>query len=60
MAAGFGARRYAYPLAVEILRSMHMAEVRRKIRWPTGKRKGKSRVWKTRWVIIQTREKKKA
>jgi hypothetical protein len=37
-----------------------MAEVRRKVRWATGKRKGKSRVWKTKWVIVKTREKKPA
>lgn len=32
-----------------------MAEVRRKIRWPSGKRKGKTRVWKTKWVTVRSR-----
>lgn len=26
--------------------------VRKKIKWPTGRRKGGSRVWKTRWVTV--------
>lgn len=32
----------------------HMAEVRKKIRWATGKRKCGARVWKTRWITIKT------
>jgi hypothetical protein len=33
-----------------------MAEpVRKKVRWPSKRRKGKSRVWKSRWVTIKQR-----
>jgi hypothetical protein len=32
-----------------------MAEIRKKVRWSTGKRKGKSRVWKTKWVTVNSR-----
>ncbi len=28
-------------------------EVRRKVKWATRKRKGASRKWKTKWVIVR-------
>ncbi len=30
-----------------------MSESRRRVRWSTKKRKGGSRVWKTRWVAVK-------
>ncbi|HRQ73687.1 MAG TPA: hypothetical protein PLU35_11725 [Phycisphaerales bacterium] len=36
-----------------------MAEtIRRKIKWSTGKRRGKTRVWKSKWVVVKGGEKK--
>ena len=29
--------------------------VRKKVRWASKRRKGKSRVWKTRWVVVKRR-----
>ncbi|MCZ7631884.1 MAG: hypothetical protein M5U20_00185 [Phycisphaerales bacterium] len=26
--------------------------VRRKVKWPTGRRRGKTRVWKSKWVVV--------
>ena len=38
-----------------------MAEVKRKkVRWMTKKRKGKSRKWKSAWVILHHGDGKKA
>lgn len=34
-------------------------EKRKKIRWMTKKRKGKSRKWKSKWVIVHHGDKKK-
>lgn len=35
-----------------------MAEmVRKKIRWQTKRRKGKTRVWKTRWILVPAAKK---
>ncbi|MFG0242891.1 MAG: hypothetical protein ACF8R9_08910 [Phycisphaerales bacterium JB054] len=35
-------------------------EKRKKIRWMTKKRKGKSRKWKSKWVIVHHGDKKPA
>ncbi|MDX2148460.1 MAG: hypothetical protein SFZ23_13150 [Planctomycetota bacterium] len=29
-----------------------MAMVRKQVRWATGRRKGKSRLWKSKWVMV--------
>ena len=34
-----------------------MAMVRKKIKWPTKRRKGGSRVWKSRWMTIWSSDK---
>jgi hypothetical protein len=34
--------------------------VRKKVRWASKRRKGKSRVWKTRWVVVKQRRGKSA
>jgi hypothetical protein len=26
---------------------------RRKVKWPSKRRKGKSRVWKTKWITVR-------
>lgn len=33
--------------------------VRKKIKWPTGKRKCGARVWKSKWVVVHTAPKGK-
>ena len=36
-----------------------MAEqVRRKVKWATGKRRGKTRVWKSKWVVVKPEARK--
>lgn len=35
------------------VRRIRMSEpVRRKVKWPTGRRRGKTRVWKSKWVVV--------
>ena len=34
-----------------------MAMVRKKIKWPTKRRKGGTRVWKSRWMTIWSSDK---
>lgn len=35
-----------------------MAEVRKKIKWPTKRRKGGSRQWKSKWVTVYKADEK--
>ncbi len=36
-----------------------MAEqIRRKVKWATGRRRGKTRVWKSKWIVVRPAEAK--
>lgn len=48
-------------MIVAYFKEVSMAEEKRKkIRWMTKKRKGKSRKWKSKWVIVHHGDKKPA
>lgn len=38
-------------------RTMENGEVRRLVRWATGKRKGAGRKWKHKWVVVKRAKK---
>ncbi len=38
-------------------KTMENGEVRRLVKWPTKKRKGDSRKWKHKWVVVKRAKK---